>query len=71
MYRTEYQNSFFLVGEGEALIWRGHLLQILRLRRGTNSKRGAYLKLGANSSIYGIFKLFGTAWSTYVSGIRL
>ena len=28
------------------------LLQILSLRRGANSKRGAYLKLGANSSIY-------------------
>ena len=30
----------------------GHLLQILTLRRGTNSKRGAYSKLGGNSSIY-------------------
>ena len=28
-------------------------LPILSLRRGANSKRGAYLKLGANSSIYG------------------
>ena len=27
------------------------------LRRGANSKRGAYLKLGANSSIYGFFTL--------------
>ena len=31
----------------------GCLLQILSLKRGTNSKRGPYLKLGANSSIYG------------------
>ena len=41
VYRTEYRNSFFLGGGG------GRLLQILSLRR------GAYLKLGANSSIYG------------------
>ena len=47
--RTEYRNSFFLGGGGGgALIWRGRLLQILSLRR------GAYLKLGANSSICGI-----------------
>ena len=32
----------------------GRLLLILSLRRGANSKRGAYLKLSANSSIYGI-----------------
>ena len=31
------------------------LFQILSLRRGTNSKRGPYLKLGSNSSIYGIY----------------
>ena len=48
VYRTGYRNSFFL-GGGEG----GRLLQILSLRRGSNSKRGAYLKLGANSSIYG------------------
>ena len=30
------------------------LLQILSLKRGANSKRGAYLKLGTNSSIYSI-----------------
>ena len=29
-------------------------LKVLSIRRGANSKRGAYLKLGANSSIYGI-----------------
>ena len=40
-----------VVGE-VALIWRGDLFQILSLRRGANSKRGAYLKLGAKSSIY-------------------
>ena len=32
----------------------GGLLKLLSIRRGANSKRGAYLKLGANSSIYGI-----------------
>ena len=48
VYRTEYRNSFFIGGGGG-----GRLLQILSLRRGANSKRGAYLKLGANSSIYG------------------
>ena len=46
-YCTEYQNAFFLGGG------RGRLLQILRLRRRVNLKRGDYLKLGANSSIYG------------------
>ena len=40
---------------GGRLFEGGHLLQILSLRRGTNSKRGAYLKLGTNSSIYGTF----------------
>ena len=56
----------FLRREG-ALIRRGRffgggrLLQILSLRRGANSKRGVYLKLGANSSIYGKQqRLFGT-----------
>ena len=48
----------FLGREGDAnskrrLFEGGHLLQILSLTRGTNSKRGAYLKLGANSSLYG------------------
>ena len=38
----------------------GRLLQILSLRRGANSKRGAYLKLGVNSSIYGSSKLNNT-----------
>ena len=33
----------------------GRLFHILSLRKCANSKRGAYLKLGANSSIYGIF----------------
>ena len=39
--------AFFLGGEGK------RLFQILSLRRGANSKRGAYLKEGANSSNYG------------------
>ena len=34
----------------------GRLFNIFR-RGGANSKRGAYLKLGANSSIYGISRL--------------
>jgi len=54
VYRTEYRNSFFLEGLGGRLFEGGRLLQILNLRRGANSKRGTYLKLGANSSIYGI-----------------
>ena len=33
----------------------GRLFQILSLRRGANSKPGAYLKLGANSSIHGMY----------------
>ena len=52
--RTEYRNSFFS-RRGGGLFGGGRLLQILSLRRGANSKRSAYLKLGANSSIYGIF----------------
>ena len=40
----------FFSGEGG-----GRLFHILSLRRGANSKRRAHLKLGANSSIYGIF----------------
>ena len=51
VYRTEYRNSYFL-GRG------ARLLQISSLRRGANSKPGAYLKLGANLSIYGMnFKM--------------
>ena len=42
----------------------GRLLQILRLRRATNSKRGAYLKLGANSNIYGISFVKGSRAGT-------
>ena len=38
---------FFLGGRERG----GGLLQILSLKRGTNSQRGAHLKLGANSSI--------------------
>ena len=42
VYRTEYRNSFFLgrVGGG-GLFEGGRLLQILSLKRGANSKRGA------------------------------
>ena len=42
----------FSRGREGALIWRGRL----SLWRGANSKRGAYLKLGANLSIYGTIK---------------
>ena len=59
VYRTEYQNSFFLGGEGGRghLFEVGRLLQMLSLRSGANLKRGAYLKLGANSSINSTFFL--------------
>ena len=52
--------GFFLGGGGGggALFEGGCLFQILSLRRGVNSKRGAYLKLGANSSINSTFLLF-------------
>ena len=44
----------FFSGEGwGALIWKGRRFQILSLRRGANSKGGACLKLGTNSSING------------------
>ena len=43
----------------------GRLLQVLSLRRGANSKRGAYLKLGANSSIYGIINSTSIAFVLY------
>ena len=59
VYRI-FSNSFFLGGRGGgALIRRGRLFNNFSLRGGANSKGGAYLKLGANSSIYGtsIFKL--------------
>jgi len=42
----------FLSGEGWRLFEGGRLFQILSLRR------GAYLKLGANSSIYGMLSFF-------------
>ena len=54
LYIVPSTETHFSSGEGGgALIWKGLLLQILSLRRGVNSKRGAYLKLGPNSSIYG------------------
>ena len=49
MYIVPSTETHFFSGDGGG----GRLLQILNLRRGANSKRGAYLKLGANSSIYG------------------
>ena len=54
-YDIQYRNSYFLQGGrgGGALIGRGCLLNIFSFRRGPCSKGGAYLKLGANSSIYG------------------
>ena len=52
--RILYQvpKHIFSRGSG-ALIWRGHLLQLLSLGRGARSKRGTYLKLGTNTSING------------------
>ena len=60
VHRTEYRISFFLGGGEEGGLFEGgRLFQILSFRRGANSKRSAYLKLGANSSIYGTYsKIF-------------
>ena len=58
-------------GGGGHLFEGGRSLQILNLRRGANSKRGAYLKLGANSSIYGKFCKYGMeVWVTNKTEIR-
>ena len=48
-------DNYFLQTQGDEghLFKGGRLLKILSLKRGASSKRGAYLKLGANSSIYG------------------
>ena len=48
-YIVPSTETHFFPGEGGG----GRLLQILSFRRVANSKRGAYSKLGANSSIYG------------------
>ena len=40
-------------GGGGRLFEGGAYYKFLSLRRGANSKRDAYLKLGANSNIYG------------------
>jgi len=45
---------FFSGDGGGAYLKGGAYYKFLNLRRGANSKRGTYLKLGANSSIYGI-----------------
>lgn len=52
-YMSRILSRFSLRGGRGRLFEGGCLFQILSHRRGTNSKRGAYLKLGANSSIYG------------------
>ena len=41
---------------GGCLFKGGCLLQILSLKRGANSKQGAYLKLGSISSIFGLLE---------------
>ena len=55
MYIVPSTKTHFFSGVGGRgrLFEGGRLLQILNLSRSANSKRGAYLKLGANSSIYG------------------
>ena len=53
LYMSCILSRFSLRGGRGRLFEGGCLFQILSHRRGTNSKRGAYLKLGANSSIYG------------------
>ena len=51
----QYRNAYFLGGGwGRRLLEGGCLLNIFSPRRGAYSNRGAYLKLGANSSLYGI-----------------
>ena len=51
VYRTEYRNSFFSRGRGGGAA----LIKNFEPSEGANSNWGAYLKLGANSSIYGRF----------------
>ena len=53
MSRISYQvpKLIFSRGKRGRLFEGGRLLQILTYRRGANSRRGAYLKLGTNSSI--------------------
>ena len=47
--------THFFSGEGGGRLFEvGAYYKFLSLRRGANSKRGTYLKLGADSSIYGI-----------------
>ena len=52
-YMSRILSRFSLRGGRGRLFEGGCLFQILSHRRGTNLKQGAYLKLGANSSIYG------------------
>ena len=47
--RTTLKNINFVLLRGRKGGW-GRLFQILSLWQGVNSKRGAYFKLGANSS---------------------
>ena len=63
-----FERTHFFSGEGGAY-FKGRLLQILSLRRGANAKRGAYLKLGTNSSIYGKWNLF--FWGNRTLGLSL
>ena len=54
MYLVETQICVCVGGEGwGGLLVGGRLFNNFSLRGGANSKGGAYLKLGANSSIYG------------------
>ena len=64
--------NYFLAnsrGLGGRLFKGGSLLQILSLRRGANSKPGADLKLGANSSIYGnyFYDSIAFCWISFAS----
>ena len=48
------RSLFFLGGGGGGAYLKGALVTNFEPKEDANSKRGAYLKLGANSSIYGI-----------------
>ena len=57
-YIARVPNLAFSRGRGGGRLFEGgRLFQILSLRRGAYFKRRAYLKLGANSSIYGTISI--------------
>ena len=74
MSRISYRvpKLIFSRGRGEGRLFEGgRLLQILSLRRVANSKRGAYLKLGANLSIYGRWYIVPEKSTHYLSNRKV